>query len=72
MSDNNEYQEGIVDRCVCMNKTFAQLKTLGSLDAAIEAGAGQECEGCVPWLKLSFASGENEIALEDPRLKDFE
>ncbi|OIP99284.1 MAG: hypothetical protein AUK35_08300 [Zetaproteobacteria bacterium CG2_30_46_52] len=70
MSD--EINEGMVNRCECINKTFAQLKNLGSLEAAIAAGAGQECEGCVPWLKLSFASGEDEIALEDPRLKDYE
>ncbi len=62
----------IVNRCECINKTFAQLHQSGSLEAAIEAGAGEECEGCVPWLKLSFATGETEIALEDPRLKDFE
>ncbi len=64
--------EDKVNRCECMNKTFAQLKELGSLEAAIQAGAGVECEGCLPWLKLSFASGENELALEDPRLVDYE
>ncbi len=62
----------IVNRCECMRKTFAELKELGSLEAAMAAGAGTECEGCTPWLKLSFASGENELALDDPRLKDFE
>jgi hypothetical protein len=62
--------DDIVNRCECMNKTFSQLKELGSLEDAMEFGAGTECEGCVPWLKLSFASGENELALEDPRLKD--
>lgn len=62
----------MVNRCECMNKTFAQLHELGSLEAAIEAGAGVECEGCVPWLKLSFACGKTEIALDDPRLKDYE
>ncbi|MDX8387136.1 MAG: hypothetical protein R8M46_01190 [Ghiorsea sp.] len=64
--------ENIVNRCECMNKTFAQLQELGSLNAAVEAGAGGECEGCLPWLKLSFASGETELDLDDPRLKDFE
>lgn len=64
--------EDIVNRCECMNKTFAQLHELGSLEAAIDAGAGVECEGCMPWLKLSFATGETKLALEDPRLKDFE
>jgi hypothetical protein len=61
-----------VNRCECMNKTFAQLQEMGSLDAAMAAGAGTECEGCLPWLKLSFASGETELDLEDPRLKSFE
>ena len=60
-----------VNRCDCINKTFAQLHELGSLEAAEKAGAGIECEGCVPWLKLSFATGETEIGLDDPRLKDF-
>jgi len=64
--------DAIVNRCECMNKTFAQLQELGSLEAAMQAGAGKECEGCIPWLKLSFASGETELALEDPRLKDYE
>lgn len=66
MSDEN------VNRCDCINKTFAQLHKLGSLEAAEKAGAGIECEGCIPWLKLSFATGETEIALDDPRLKDFQ
>ena len=61
-----------VNRCDCINKTFTQLHELGSLEAAEKAGAGIECEGCVPWLKLSFATGETEIALDDPRLKDFQ
>jgi hypothetical protein len=64
--------KNIVNRCECMHKTFAELKELGSLEAAMKAGAGMECEGCMPWLKLSFASGENELALDDPRLKGFE
>lgn len=64
--------EDIVNRCECKNKTFAQLHELGSLEAAIQAGAGMECEGCLPWLKLSFTSGETELGLEDSRLKDFE
>ncbi len=61
-----------VNRCECINKTFAELKKLGSLEEAMKAGAGMECEGCTPWLKLSFASGEDELALDDPRLKDYE
>jgi len=70
MSDDSN--EDMVNRCECMNKTFAELKSLGSLEAAMQAGAGVECEGCLPWLKLSFASGENELALEDPRLAAYE
>lgn len=64
--------DDIVNRCECMHKTFAQLKELGTLEAAIQAGAGMECEGCLPWLKLSFASGENELALDDPRLENYQ
>ncbi len=61
-----------VNRCACLGKTFANLKALGSLEAAIEAGAGQECEGCLPYLKLAFASGEDAFDLEDPRLTAYE
>ena len=64
--------DNMVNRCDCINKTFAQLHGLGSYEAAENIGAGVECEGCVPWLKLSFATGETEIAIDDPRIKDFE
>jgi len=59
-----------VNRCECLGKTFAQLRALGSLEKAIEAGAGQECEGCLPYLKLAFASGEDAFDLEDARLSE--
>ncbi|MDX8389892.1 MAG: hypothetical protein R8M38_05300 [Mariprofundaceae bacterium] len=45
---------------------------MGSLDIAMEAGAGQECEGCLPYLKLAFASGEMEFDIDDTRLKAYE
>jgi len=61
-----------VNRCECLGKTFAKLRELGSLEAAMSAGAGLECEGCLPYLKLSFASGEDAFELEDPRLSDYE
>ncbi len=61
-----------VNRCECLGKTFAQLQELGSLEAAISAGAGKECEGCLPYLKLAFASGEDAFDLEDPRLSQYE
>jgi len=61
-----------VNRCECLGKTFIQLKSLGSLEAAIEAGAGQECEGCLPYLKLAFESGEDAFDVEDPRLTAYE
>jgi len=64
--------EGRVNRCECLGKTFAQLREFGSLEAAIEAGAGGECEGCLPYLKLAFASGEDAFDLEDPRLSAYE
>jgi len=50
-------EEEKVNRCECLGKTFAKLKEQGSLDDAIALGAGQECEGCLPYLKLAYASG---------------
>jgi hypothetical protein len=65
--------EAKVNRCECANKTFAQLKAYENLAAAqAETSCGVECEGCLPYLKLMFASGETEFDLEDPRLKEFE
>lgn len=66
-------EEALVDRCECVHRSFAELKAFGSLEAAQHAtGCGLECEGCLPYLRLMFASGETEFALDDPRLKDFE
>jgi len=65
--------EAKVNRCECANKTFAQLNayaTLGEAQAATSCGI--ECEGCLPYLKLMFATGETEFDLEDPRLKAYE
>ncbi|MDX8395346.1 MAG: hypothetical protein R8K22_02920 [Mariprofundaceae bacterium] len=62
----------LVNRCECLGEKFSKLKELGSLEAAMDAGAGQECEGCLPYVKLMFASGEIEFDLEDPRLAEFE
>lgn len=57
-----------VNMCACLNRSFAELKKLGSLEAAHAAGAGVECSGCVPYLKLVFETGETEFAIDDPRL----
>jgi len=60
-----------VNRCECMNRTFEQLKRYASLEEAMrETRVGTECGGCVPYLKLMFATGETAFAVEDPRLKD--
>ncbi len=65
--------KALVNRCECINKTFEQLRVSGSFEEAQEkTGAGLECEGCVPYLKLAFATGETAFAIDDPRLKDFE
>jgi len=62
-----------VNRCDCINKTFEQLLQFGSFeDAQRKTGAGIECEGCIPYLKLAFATGEKEFAFDDPRLAEFE
>ncbi len=64
--------EAKVDRCECVNRTFAQLKTYASLaEAQAVTGCGQECEGCLPYLKLMFDCGETEFDLDDPRLANY-
>jgi hypothetical protein len=72
MYDELSEEEAPVNRCECINKTFEQLMVHGSFDEAQKrAGAGVECGGCVPYLKLAFATGEKEFAIDDPRLKEF-
>lgn len=61
-----------VNRCECTSKTFVQLKEYGSLEDAVRATrAGLECGGCVPYMKLMFATGETAFAIDDPRLEDY-
>lgn len=63
----------LVNRCDCIGKKFDQLLEYGSFDEAQKkTGAGIECEGCVSYLKLAFATGETAFEIDDPRLKDFE
>ncbi len=57
-----------VDMCACLNMSFAQLKELGSLEAAKAAGAGAECCGCLPYLRIVFETGETEFSVDDPRV----
>ncbi len=59
-----------VNMCACLNKSFAELKKLGSMQAAQKAGAGVECCGCLPYLKIVFETGETEFAIDDPRIKE--
>lgn len=59
-----------VNMCACLNSSFVELKKLGSLEAAHAAGAGMECSGCVPYLKLVFETGETSFAIDDPRIPD--
>ena len=71
MSDMEE--DALVNRCECVGKRFDQLLEFGSFEEAQKkSGAGIECEGCVPYLKLAFATGETAFEIEDPRLKDYE
>lgn len=58
-----------VNMCACLNRTFARLLELGSLEAAMAEGAGVECSGCLPYLKLAFETGETAFAIDDPRLE---
>ncbi|MFQ5345539.1 MAG: hypothetical protein ACE5DZ_06225 [Mariprofundus sp.] len=72
MSDNNMDEEK-VNRCECVGKTFAQLKTFGNFETAQTAcRCGEECGGCIPYIKLMFACGETEFDIDDPRLAEYE
>jgi len=65
--------DGKVNRCECVNKTFKQLKAYKNFEAAQSATqCGSECEGCVPYIKLMFASGESEFDIDDPRLSTYD
>jgi len=62
-----------VNRCECVNKTFEQLKQYENFEASQAATqCGTECEGCIPYIKLMFASGESEFDIDDPRLNAYE
>jgi len=63
--------EELVNRCECVHKTFEQLQCYSDLaEAQRETACGSECEGCLPYLKLMFASGETAFDVDDPRLED--
>ncbi len=62
-----------VNRCVCVGKTFEQLKAFENFEAAQAATrCGVECGGCIPYIKLMFASGETAFDIDDSRLAEFE
>jgi len=62
-----------VNRCECMGKTFEQLKSYDTFEAAQAAThCGIECGGCIPYIKLMFACGETAFDIDDPRLSEFE
>ncbi len=65
----DESTEMRVDRCDCLGRRFAELLRLGSLEAALAEGVGGECEGCLPYLRLAFETGETEFAVDDPRIE---
>ena len=61
-----------VNRCECINTTFERLKTFDSFEAAQKATqCGIECGGCIPYLKLMFATGETSFDIDDPRLAEY-
>ncbi len=62
-----------VNRCECINKKFEQLQQFENLEAAQRASrCGVECEGCLPYLKLMFATGETSFDIDDSRLAQYE
>ena len=66
--------DGQVNRCECVHKSFEELKAnYDNFETAQSAtGCGSECEGCTPYVKLMFATGETSFDLEDPRLLAYE
>lgn len=60
-----------VDRCECLGKNFTDLTKYASLEEAVAATeVGTQCNGCLPYLKLVFSTGETSFNVEDPRLVD--
>lgn len=58
-----------VDRCDCIGVSFAILKSYGDIASAQKATeCGIECGGCLPYLRLMFATGETSFDVDDPRL----
>jgi len=72
MSEDSMDEEQ-VNRCECIGKTFEQLKPFGGFETAQAATrCGVECGGCIPYIKLMFATGETAFDIDDPRLARFE
>jgi len=62
-----------VDRCDCTGFKFAKLLEFGDVQTAMaETESGRECEGCLAYMKLAFATGETAFAIDDPRLAEYE
>jgi NAD(P)H-nitrite reductase large subunit len=62
-----------VNRCECGGRTFEQLKPFACFEAAQAATrCGEECGGCIPYIKLMFATGETAFDVDDPRLSAYE
>lgn len=61
-----------VDRCICHNRTLAELKQLAadeSLDADTlgwRTGCGTSCALCLPYIRLMLVTGESVIPLMTP------
>lgn len=52
-----------IDRCVCKEMSFAELREMGALLGndidliGLSTGAGIECGTCRPWLERALAEG---------------
>jgi bacterioferritin-associated ferredoxin len=64
--------DGQVDRCVCMNVTFAQMKAHIERSGERELddlrkrfGCGRGCALCVPYLRAMLATGRTSFAVND-------
>ena len=61
-----------IDRCVCFNRTFAELKTFcdahqsGLDDLRRQFGCGRGCALCVPYLQAMLETGTTVFMHEIP------
>jgi len=62
----------MVDRCVCHDVTFAQLRALSQLSGAdlpalaLRTGCGTGCGCCIPYIRLMLRTGQTDFPVLTP------